>query len=403
MRSPCWMTMGALATLATSCSSPGSDSAADVPYTSTDSAGVQLAVTRWSDPPTAAGWTVASEPRVVFGESDTESVGFYEIDDAIRLSDGRVVVLDSGAKELLFFSPSGELEAKAGGEGDGPGEFREPAGLVRFRGDTLCVYASRSQHLSLFDHAGNWIADRPIEKVEELLPTRQFRIADAHDGFLIINNPMSFRVRADMEEGAVDNPNYRFAADGTFEGTVGEPSTMWVHATRILFNGTRITDAANGHLYVRDPARYEIRAYDYEGELVRIHRLTRPRRATSEEDRNRYKDQLRNDIENPEFLKRLIASVDRSTLTDSLPAIGGFHVDALGNIWVEDYALPWEKESSMGVFSADGPWLGTVATPVDVRPLEIGADYLLGVQTDELDVQHLVLHGLERGDGGRLE
>lgn len=34
--------------------------------------------------------------------------------------------------------------------------------------------------------------------------------------------------------------------------------------------------------------------------------------------------------------------------------------------------------------------------PADFEPLEIGEDYLLGVLTDELDVEHLVLYGLER-------
>lgn len=391
------MRMGALAVLVTSCSGVNNDTAAgSVPYVSTDSAGVQLAVTRWNDPPPAVGWTVSAVPRVTFGESGTERVEFYDIDDAVRLSDGRVVVLDSGAKELLYFSRTGELQARAGGAGDGPGEFREPAGLVALSGDTLCVYARRSQHLSLFDQEGNWLADRPMEEVEELLPTRQFRLADAHGGSLIVNNPNSFHVAADMEEGEVHNPNYRFAADGTFEGIVGEPSTRWFYSARLLFDGARIADAAGGYIYVRDPARYEIRVYDYDGSLLRIHRLTRPARMTSEEDRDRYKEFLRRDVKNEALLDRLIASVDRATLADSFPAIDRFHIDALGNIWVREYTPPWSAESSMGVFAADGPWLGTIAMPADFRPLEIGADYLLGIRTDELDVQHLVLYELER-------
>lgn len=396
MRLRRWMSTSVVAIMAMSCSDPGADSHTPVRYTSTDSAGVDLAVTLWTDPPPSTGWTVGLVPRVVFGQSDTDFVGFYEIDDAVRLSDGRVVVLDAGAKELLYFSSSGEFQARAGGTGDGPGEFRDPAGLVRLPGDTLCVYARRSQHLSLFDQAGNWIVDRAMDEIEELPPTQLFRLADAHDGSVIIHNPTGFYVRVDEEEGPVDNPNFRFATDGTYEGVVGEPSTMWIHATRILFDGARVTDAAGGRLYVRDPARYEIRVYDYAGELLRIHRLTRPGRPTAEEDRERYKEHLRNDVQNPPLLERLIAGVDGATLADSFPAIDRFHVDSLGNIWVRDYSPPWETDATTGVFSADGPWLGTVHLPPDLRLLEIGADYLLGVRTDELDVQHLVLYDLER-------
>ena len=384
-----------LAILLTSCLGSEKSTSA-TRYVSTDSAGVQVAVTHWNDPSPAVGWTIGSVPRVTFGETGAEPVDFYEIDDAVRLSDGRVVVLDRGTKELLYFSRAGELQARAGGAGDGPGEFREPAGLAQFSGDTIAVYARRSQHLSLFERGGAWLLDRPIEKVDGLLPTRDFRLADVHDGSLILHNPTSFYVLADMEEGPINNPNYRFATDGAFEGTVGEPSTMWIHPTRVLFDGARITDAADGQLYIKDAARYEIRVYDYDGGLLRIHRLIRPAQPTSEEDLDRYKAFLRRDIPSADLVERLIAGVERSRLADSFPAIRQLYPDVLGNVWVEEYHPPWSTESSFGVFAANGPWLGTIAMPADFRPLQVGADFVLGVHIDELDVQHLVLYDLER-------
>lgn len=386
---------GLLAMLLTSCSG-SENSASATRYVSTDSAGVQVAVTHWDDPPPEVGWTIGSVPRVTFGDSGAQPVAFYEIDDAVRLADGRVVVLDRGSKELLYFSRTGELQARAGGAGDGPGEFREPAGLAEFSADTLAVYARRSQHLSLFDREGAWLLDRPIEKVEELLPTRYFRLADVHDGSLILHNPTGFRVLVNMEAGPINNPNYRFATDGAFEGTVAEPSTRWIHRTRVLFDGARITDAAGGQLYVKDAARYEVRVYDYDGELHRVHRLTQPAQPTSAEDLDRYKGFLRRDIQNADLAERLIAGVESSRLADSFPAIRQLYPDALGNVWIEEYHPPWSRESSFGVFAADGPWLGTVTMPADFRPLQIGADFVLGVQTDELDVQRLVLYDLER-------
>ncbi|MFW6084312.1 MAG: hypothetical protein ACODAA_03785, partial [Gemmatimonadota bacterium] len=280
--------------------------------------------------------------------------------------------------------------------GDGPGEFREPAGLVELSGDTLAVFARRIQRLSLFDLDGNWLEDRALEEVDGLVPTRQFRLTDAHNGSVIINNPNSFRVSANMEQGEVHNPSYRFSTDGTFEGTVGEPSTMWVQPTRVLFDGKRIADAAAGRIYVKDAVRYEIRVYDYDGDLLRIHRLMRPARPTSQEDVGRYKEFYRQEVANAALRDRLIAGVERATLADSFPAIEHLQVDTSGNVWVREYEPPWVVESSFGVFAADGPWLGTMTLPPDFRPLEIGPDYLLGVQTDELDVQHLVLYGLKR-------
>lgn len=388
--------IGVLAILLTGCSDTESSTSNEALYASTDSAGVQLAVTRWQDPSPVVGWTISAEPTVVFGESGTEPVEFYDIDDGVRLSDDRVVVLDSGAKELLYFSGTGELQAKAGAAGDGPGEFRDPAGLVELSGDTLCVFARRGQQLSLFDRDGNWLEDRPLEEVDGLMPTRQFRLADAHDGSVIINNPNSFRISANMEHGEVHNPSYRFSTDGTFEGTVGEPSTMWIQPMRVLFDGKRIADAAGGRIYVKDAGQYEIRVYTYDGELLRIHRLMRPARQTSQEDVGRYKEFYRRNVANAALRDRLIAGLDRAMLADSFPALEHLQVDASGNVWVREYEPPWVVNSSYGVFAADGPWLGTITLPSNFRPLEIGSDYLLGVQTDELDVQHLVLYGLER-------
>lgn len=48
------------------------------------------------------------------------------------------------------------------------------------------------------------------------------------------------------------------------------------------------------------------------------------------------------------------------------------------------------------VFHPDGNLLGTVRTPAGLRVLEIGADYVLGVARDGLDVEQVLVYGLSR-------
>ena len=86
------------------------------------------------------------------------------------------------------------------------------------------------------------------------------------------------------------------------------------------------------------------------------------------------------------------------------PAYAELVVDATGAVWLKEHrgelvnrmseALhPWE------VFSAEGVWLGRVALPANFTVFEIGADHVLGVFPDELDVEHVAVLPLSRGGG----
>ena len=90
------LAIGVLAILLTGCSDTESNSPGDAPFALTDSAGVQLAVTRWKELPPVVGWTISAEPSVVFGGSGTEPAEFYAIDDAVRLSEGGALLLRYG-------------------------------------------------------------------------------------------------------------------------------------------------------------------------------------------------------------------------------------------------------------------------------------------------------------------
>ena len=62
--------------------------------------------------------------------------------------------------------------------------------------------------------------------------------------------------------------------------------------------------------------------------------------------------------------------------------------------------MPWSERSvTMGewdIFDATGRWTGTVELPARFRPTEVGPDYLLGVMTDDLDIQSVQLLHLNR-------
>lgn len=371
-------------------------------FARTDSAGVELLVSPSVGAPPAVDWTIGAEPAVVYGGSATNRVEWYRIDDAARLPDGRVVALDAGLHELFYFGSDGELLARAGREGDGPGEFRSPAGLAVLSGDTVLIYVRGSRRFSLFDHEGAWLEDRSLEEVDALGPLQNYRLTDAADGSATLT-AVGWYVPADAgsADRALDNPVLRYGTDGAYESEIAEPNTMWLYASggsvrARVFGTARVSEASAGYVYVRDPESYEIRVYGPSGELDRIYRLIRARRPVASGDVGRYREWLRTDIENPGVLERVLEGLDNRPVADSFPSLEQHFVDERGDIWVTEYAPPWEEERTTAVFASDGPWLGMIELPADVRPLEIGADYVLGVHTDELDIQRLALYDLAR-------
>jgi hypothetical protein len=70
------------------------------------------------------------------------------------------------------------------------------------------------------------------------------------------------------------------------------------------------------------------------------------------------------------------------------PAHLQFMMDRAGRLWVRDFTFPGEPHR-WKVISPAGRWLADVLLPADVEILEIGADYVLGRTTTDLDV-HVV-------------
>ena len=88
-------------------------------------------------------------------------------------------------------------------------------------------------------------------------------------------------------------------------------------------------------------------------------------------------------------------------VADHLPAFGTVMSDALGHLWVEEYAAPGEEMSGSlwTVFDPKGHVLGYVATPPGLQIHEIGGDYILGRVQDDFGVESIQVWPLERSSG----
>ena len=68
-----------------------------------------------------------------------------------------------------------------------------------------------------------------------------------------------------------------------------------------------------------------------------------------------------------------------------------------GRLWVERYGGVARTEREWAVFDADGQWIARLRMPLEMEPLEFGADYVLVSTTDALDRELVQLHDLVTG------
>ncbi len=84
---------------------------------------------------------------------------------------------------------------------------------------------------------------------------------------------------------------------------------------------------------------------------------------------------------------------------EQFPAYDEIRTDALGQLWVRDFVREHMDRGfrRWTVFSPNGiEVLGRLSHPDTFRPIRIGADWILGVQRDDLDIERVVLRDIVR-------
>ncbi|MCE2455766.1 MAG: hypothetical protein J4G12_08150 [Gemmatimonadetes bacterium] len=84
----------------------------------------------------------------------------FQVDGAMRLPDGGVVVMVRGHYEVRGFGPDGAHLWSRGRHGEGPGEFKFPVLLTTCSRDNRIVIYDRSQYrVTILDNDGELVDD----------------------------------------------------------------------------------------------------------------------------------------------------------------------------------------------------------------------------------------------------
>jgi hypothetical protein len=323
--------------------------------------------------------------------------GFLEVYSATRTSAGATAVMDAKAKTLLLFDADGRFQTRAGGRGNGPGEFATSLPVVfPYRGDSLLVFESMTSRAQIFSSSGRYVRGFRIE-AEPGWQSISSIVGTMADGRLIATRrrhgpPGSVYVRRDsvsmiwfdrdghtlranalvpdvmLARREASDPPVRSGGSG---GGVRVVSNVWmemvaagpvVRAEGPLGLSSWAFAARGDAAYRLDEARDALEVYSSDGVLVRTI-LLRPL---------------------PEALRPGPAKVRPLSEAQVLE----LRVDELSRAWLEVARDRLDGDRKWWVFDRLGRWVAEATTPpARDRILEIGSQYVLLRKKDQDDVQ----------------
>jgi hypothetical protein len=366
-----------------------------------------------------ARWSVDPQPLVLIGgNSPLPGHELFEVVGATRLSDGRIVIANSGSSEIRIFAPDGTLLTTAGGRGSGPGELRSMWGMARLDGDTLLV-SSLSPGLTRYTGDGQFIQQRPIPYERVVVPCMSFEsgIGLLPDGSLLLIYETMRLVR----EGTDESRCPVVPTDGLFRGDgLVARFDLASHAldTLAVLPGTErdggnwrpygrelLAAGGSNHIVVGESGSDSLLVFAPDGPALGVLPVPFDRRVvpdsaktqTEEVVRTRSGRTLRWDLHYPDlypYFARLLVDEDDLVWVMAYPvstrAISSYVFFNQGVGWVPTGGAFWR------VLDADGRVRAELTTPEGVFPLEIGHDYILSVQRDSLRVESVGLYRLRR-------
>lgn len=370
-----------------------------------DSAGIQIVENTSPAWGAAEGWQLSDEPVLTIGVAEgPEEYELYNVVSAFRVSTGGFAVGCGGSNEVRFYDSAGTYLRAVGREGGGPGEFSVMFDMWRMDSDSLAVFEYGNARVSILSDEGDFGRTVTFDQVPghpTPIPIGPFAdgsfLGRAH--MIGYEEPVSVGVhrgtvlfvRWSGEGELLDTEVPRPDSERFYRPLNGEPMMGGPPFGRQFGVGRSAASWYYGSM-----EGFEIEEYSPEGDLRRIIRRESRNRPVTPEIREEWLRLAR------ERWSRLPAPVLEWRLTmpfpETMPAYGSdWVIDDEGNLWVPEYSLPTEQ-TTWTVFDPQGRFLGNVATPPGGEVDQIGADFLLGVWVDDMDLEQVRMYRLLKRD-----
>lgn len=378
------------------------------PAAVSDSAGITI-VDYASDYATTSQrrWHAGDAPVFTIGGT---SLPLHRVIGPVFQSDGRFVVGNAGDAELLFFTPEGELLARTGGEGDGPGEFRGLSLLSVGAADSVLAYDRSERRASLYDPSGAFVRTVPMPDFEQVVSDVGMLgvtyVRWAGNGGMIVAVDQRTSGTALVRDSLIiitSSP-----ADDRIDVLAKFPNT-WRHWGPHNMPGHGIVafplpvplsgmTAVAGHgasAIVATADRLSLTLLTPDG-VQRITRVQQAPAAVTDAHRDALFGQLPAATQaNPEM--EVVRALDGPA---TLPAFGRGPITSRigeepivvtddGSVWLQPFSVGEQVDNEWPRFDAAGVYEGVVVMPEGFRPTAVRGDVMIGVYRDSLDVEYV--------------
>ena len=367
-----------------------------------DSAGVRIVESFrpvWED---GSGWWAGQEPTLRLGVVDGEAaLQFDGVTGLARLGDGTLVVADGGSQEIRYFDSAGNPTAISGGPGEGPGEFTGLSGLGAVSGGSVWAYDFSLRRITWLSGAGE------VEGLVSLgsQPPVLNSVGPLSDGTFLLKQLWGATQVADATEAGLSRDPVAFVL---FDALGALIDTLGVFPGREIYlfeeNGRGVMStppfARNsvGALWgegvvVGTQDSFELVKHAPGGEATRVVRIPNWDLTLGPGELEGYIQARLGEVP-PGRRPGLRQELEAMPTPDKKPAYGGILADEAGNLWVGEWTIYPQIPHRWTVLDLSGRWLGEMEMPGRFFPFAIGEDWVLGVETDDLDVEYVVLYPL---------
>ena len=365
-------------------------------------------------------WRLSDEPSVVIGGADErEGYLLHQVVGATRLSDGRIVVANGSSLQLRYYDPEGGHLFDAGGEGDGPGEFRMFQQLTRIPGDSVLVLSWRSG-ITRFGPDGRYASSSPYE-LPPLGDCRRLTEGGQRllpDGSILLQSSVFVGLNADHEECPQPSQARPPVTVGRFDPTTGLLHTIaelpgvervYDIESQYAYAKSLVDGIARDRVYLGDTGSDVILAMSYGGDTLAILPVPfEPVAVPADARAKQFEDQ--------EWTGGGQTFTERTTFiySDDYPRYARLVAAPEDRVWVMAYpplkepGFPWELESPTAfrrlndggarwkILDREGVAIAELQTPPGFFLLEVGDDYIFGLHKDEFERESVRLYGLMR-------
>jgi len=354
-----------------------------------------------------------ADPLLVIG-ADPE-LPLDRVEGAILHGD-RVAVANAGSNEVLVFDAQGELIAREGRTGDGPGDYRYLAGIHRHdRG--LIAWDAFHYRVSLLDSEGVFLQSIRVPQVGGAARAvgafgDNVLVTSAEPGFPGEGVVDPVRVRPPVEYAIVRLTDGALIQSGSLPGQELWAQRKGTGSTHgglpVIFGRDAVAAVTPSRAYLATTDSLVLTAVGSTGDRA-VFRLPQPRTAATPAWTTLVRDSTRAHIEamQPGRIvlddgRNLMGMLGDSRLEQveelpvraSLPSFSDIKGGADGRLWIREYPTPEQSEVTWVALDDQGSPAQWVVVPVSLDVVDLSEDRILVLARGDYEEDLLEVYGI---------